>query len=135
MNPIAIGLSAASLLWTGATIVVYFSTIPAGKVPAKVTPLVMKLLVGMALAAAAIIWAQQHDALGAAVIAPASVSAGFAGFVLWLLTQRKTPVGEIKVSVGQSILPFAATTSQGAAFHTDDLSGTRTLLKFFRGGW
>ncbi len=52
-----------------------------------------------------------------------------------LYSQRRTPVGELRVAVGQRLLPFAATSSDGTAFHTDALAGRRVLLKFFRGHW
>jgi len=52
-----------------------------------------------------------------------------------VLTQRKTPIGDIKVEVGDTLLPFTATNSDGEAFSSEALIGKRTLLKFFRGGW
>jgi len=62
-----------------------------------------------------------------------AVLLGFGFF--WLLAQRKTPIGKLRVKVGDTILPFKTATSEGAEFNTDELAGKRILLKFFRGGW
>jgi hypothetical protein len=53
----------------------------------------------------------------------------------YLLSLRKTPVGDLKVKVGDSLLPFEATASDGTRFYTDSLAGKKTLFKFYRGGW
>jgi cytochrome oxidase Cu insertion factor (SCO1/SenC/PrrC family) len=135
MNWVAIGLSAGSFVVVMATVVGYFATIPRGTVPVDVTSLVVKLLVGIGLAAASIVWGYQSASLGVAVIAPAAFAIMMASMVFFLLTQRKTPIGDIKVKVGDALLPFEATTSEGVPFHSDELAGKRTLLKFFRGGW
>jgi len=53
----------------------------------------------------------------------------------YLLSQRKTPIGDLKAGVGDVWLPFEATASDRVRFYTDSLAGKRTLLKIFRGGW
>jgi hypothetical protein len=135
MSAVAVGLSAGSFVWVTVTVVAYFSTIPKGKVPVGITGMVLKLLVGLGLAAAAVAWSYRGGSLGAAVIAPAAVATLLASMILWLLSQRKTPIGELKVKVGDTLLAFEAATAEGTRFHTDALAGKRTLLKFFRGGW
>ncbi len=135
MNTAAIALSAGGLVWVMITVVTYFRTIPQGRVPVKVMGLVVKLLLGIGLALAAVALSYRSGSLGVTVIAPATFAAMMASMVLWLLTQRKTPVGEIKVKVGDKLLAFEATTSEGSTFHSDELAGKRTLLKLFRGGW
>lgn len=136
MNTVAVGMSAGGFVVVMGTMFAYFSTIPRGIVPERITGLVLKLSFGMALAVAAIAYSVQvSGSAGAAVIAPSAVALMFGGFLLWLLSQRKTPVGELKVAVGDALLSFKATTSDGTGFHTDSLAGKRTLLKFFRGGW
>ncbi len=57
------------------------------------------------------------------------------GLFLFLLTQRRTPVGNIRVAVGQPLIPFTAKDAQGANFESSALDGRRILLKFFRGSW
>jgi hypothetical protein len=135
MHTVAVGMSVGSFMWVMVTVVAYFRTIPQAKVPVKITGLVLKLLLGIGLAGAAIAWGVQSGSAGAAVIVPAVIATMMAFMILGLLTQRKTPVGDIKVKVGDKLLAFEATTSEGTRFHTDELAGKRTLLKFFRGGW
>ena len=135
MNTTAIGLSAGSFVVVMTTLVIYFRSIPRGKVPVSVLGLQLKLWFGLGLAAAAIAWAARSGSLGAAVIAPTAFATMMGAFVLWLLSNRATPVGDLEVEVGNKLLAFEATTSDGAAFRSDDLAGKRTLLKFFRGGW
>jgi hypothetical protein len=119
--------------------VVYFRLIPEGKVTDKVAGLVSMLLLGGGLAVAAIIWHVRGDAVGVggaiAVIAPAVFAMMLASTLLFFISQRKTPIGDIKVKVGDQLLPFASLTADGIPFHTDQLANKRTLLKFFRGGW
>ncbi len=128
-------MSAGSFVWILVTVVAYFRTIPQGTVPVKITSLVLKLCSGIGLAAAAIAWSYQSGTLGVAVIAPAALAIMMASMILWLLTLRKTPIGDIKVKVGDKLLGFKATTSEGISFSTNELAGKRTLIKFFRGGW
>ena len=135
MNTGAVATSAGSVVWVMGSIVLYLRTIPRDKVPVKVTGFALQLLFGIGLAGAAIAWGVQTESAGAAVIAPAAFAAVMALMLLGLLTQRKTPIGDIKLKVGDKLLAFEATTSEGTRFHTDDLAGKRTLLKFFRGGW
>jgi hypothetical protein len=135
MNTAAVGISAGSLVVVMGTVVSYFRTIPRGTVPVRITPLVVKLCVGITLAISAVAWSYLSGSLGAAVLVPAAFATMMASGVLWLLTQRKTPVGDLKVKVGDELLSFEATTSDGLRFHTDELANKRTLLKFIRGGW
>ena len=136
MNTLALGLSAAGFVVVMGTLVSYFATIPRGTVPVKIGGLVVRLSVGVALAALAILSSSQGaGSAGALVIAPAAFAMVMGSAVLWLLTQRKTPIGDLKVAVGDKLLPFETTASDGAKFRSDDLVGKRTLLKFFRGGW
>ena len=72
---------------------------------------------------------------GVAVIGTAAFAMMMAGFFLYLLSQRKTPVGDIRVAVGDTMLPFTARTAEDTQFHSDELAGRRILFKFFRGGW
>ena len=71
----------------------------------------------------------------APVIAPAAVGMVMSGLFLWLLSVRKTPIGDIRVSVGDSLMPFAAQLGDGTQFKSGSLTGQRILLKFFRGSW
>jgi hypothetical protein len=135
MNTVAVVLSVTSFVWVMGVVVDYFRKIPAARVPANPIGLVLLLLAGIGLAVAALAWSYQTGSLGVAVIAPAALAIMMASMILWLLTMRRTPVGDIKVKVGDKLLAFQATTSEGERFQTEELAGKRTLLKFFRGGW
>ena len=136
MNTVAISMSAGGFVVLMGTLVTYLRTIPRGKVPESVGGLVTGLLVGVGLATAGIVWSIQNTgSAGVAVIAPAAFALMIGTFFLWVVSQRKTPVGDLQLKLGDKLLPFEASTSEGAVFTTAELAGKRTLLKFFRGGW
>ncbi|MCP4901551.1 MAG: hypothetical protein GY906_31700 [bacterium] len=123
----------ASVITAWAT---YLATIPKGTVPARPVGTIILQLGGAGLAVAGIFWSlREGETPGVAVIAPAAFALMMGLGFIALLTQRKTPVGDIKVKVGDGLLPFTAHASDGRAFHSDSLAGRRILLKFFRGGW
>lgn len=128
------GLSLGGLALVLGTWVAYLRTIPRGTVPVwpAVSIGVLSTGVAMAVVGAALGLVRNGSA---AAVGPAVPAVGLAVFFFWLLSQRKTPVGEIKVAVGDALLPFAAVTASGARWHTEDLARRRVLLKFFRGGW
>ena len=136
MNPLAIGLSAAGFLMVMTAWVTYLATIPSGRVPARPVGAIILQLAGIVLAVSAVVWSfRDGGAPGAAVIVPAVFALIMGSTFFYLLSLRKTPIGDLKVEVGDTLLPFEATASDGAVFNTDSLAGKRTLLKFFRGGW
>lgn len=129
-----LSLSFAGLALVLGTWVAYLRTIPRGTVPVWPAGSIAVLSVGLALAVGGAAVGLGRDG-SAAALGPAVGAVGFGAFFFWLLSQRKTPVGDIKVAVGDSILPFEAVSAGGARWHTDDLARRRVLLKFFRGGW
>lgn len=132
----AAGIAGAALVVVLGTWVHYLSTIPRDRVPARPVGSVILQLIGMALGIAAILESYRGaEGFAADVVLNAATAVLMSAFFLWLLTQRKTPVGDLKVAVGDTLPPFRATTSDGAGFSTDELAGRRILLKFFRGGW
>ena len=117
-------------------IILYFRTIPRGTVPKKVGGFAAKLVIGVAISALGVyLGLTGVGSAGVLTYVLAVLGIFMGGFVLWILPQRHTPLGEIKVAVGDKFLPFAAITWQGAPFDSSELNGKRTLLKFFRGGW
>lgn len=136
MHATAIGLSLGSLVVVMGSLIAYLRTIPRNKVPLSVTGFAIRLIVGLGLAVAAVGWnIWDTGTLRVAVILPAAFATMFSAFFLYVLSQRKTPVGELKVQVGDELLAFAAVTSAGSPFSSSELAQKRTLLKFFRGGW
>jgi peroxiredoxin len=136
MNTPAILTAIAGFTIVLTTIIMYFRTIPRGTVPKKVGGLATKLLIGVGLSlVGAYLGLTGEGSAGALTYVLAGLGVFLGGFILWILPQRKTPLGEIKVAQGDKLLPFTSTTSQSAPFDSAELSGKRTLLKFFRGGW
>lgn len=136
MNTAAVAISTAGF---GAVLVAwgtYLATIPSGKVPVRPVGTIVLQLIGIGLGLTAVVWGFREGGVpGAAVIIPAILALMMGATFFYLLSQRKTPIGDLKVSVGDALLPFGATASDGGIFDTDSLPGKRTLLKFFRGGW
>ncbi len=135
MNIIALCMALGGLVFVMTTVINYFRGIAEAKVTREIGGFATKLGLGIALALGSIGWAYQSGDLGALVLAPSILSTMVAGGVLWLLSQRKTPIGDLRVQVGDQLLAFEASKADGSRFHTEDLAGQRTLLKFFRGGW
>jgi peroxiredoxin len=118
------------------TIILYFRTIPRGTVPEKVGGFAAKLGIGVVLSALGVyLGLTGEGSAGVLTYVPAGLAIFFGVFILWVLTQRKTPLGEIKIAEGDKLLQFTAITSGGMRFDSTELDGKRTLLKFFRGGW
>ena len=123
MSLVALGISVGSFVWVMGFIVAYFKKVPQAKLTADITGFTFQLVVGIGLAVTALVWSSQSGSLGVAVIVPAVLATMMASMILWLLTLRKTPVGDIKVKVGDKLLAFEALTSEGTEFHTDELAG------------
>lgn len=114
----------------------YLATIPSGKVPVRPIGWIILQLTGIALAVSAVALSfRSGGPPGAAVLVPAVIEVMMGLTFFYLLSLRKTPLGDLKVKVGDKLPSFEVTTSDGARFHTDSLAGKHTLLKFFRGGW
>lgn len=136
MNLMALGLAGLGFLLTFAGIAVYFSKLMKNNVPVFPLGLIVSLLVGGSFSVYGL-W----SAIPAPILTvlPVAVLAGIGIFVsvffLWVISQKNTPIGNIKVSVGDTLIPFSVNTAQGTSFSTDDLAGKRVLLKFYRGSW
>jgi len=114
--------------------VTYFATVPSGKVPLRPFGHLAAQAAGTALGVAGLASALgTGSVLGPALLAVPAVTMGaLFGF---LYTQRATPVGRLRVSVGDPLRPFTALTPEGDTFDAASLRGKRVLLKFFRGHW
>ncbi|MFT5679268.1 MAG: hypothetical protein ACI8RZ_000172 [Myxococcota bacterium] len=123
-------LSLLGFLMTHAVILWYFQVINREKVPVSIGPFSGAILTGMVLSAVG--FALDPGGLTGGLMA---VTLFMGGFILWLLTQRKVPDGNLIVSTGQPMPLLAATTDTGAAFDLASLKGRRVMVKFFRGSW
>ena len=111
----------------------YFSKLKKNQTPKNPIFLTLSLFVGSSLSLLAIasLFTEPSPLIHKVVVIVLGliVLSTSATFALFLLT-KSTPIGEIKVSVGDSILPFST-----ANFDSSSLIGKRTLLKFYRGSW
>lgn len=106
------------------------------KVPIKPIGLIVSLVIGILFAVAAFYKAIPGDLVTTLpIVILAFISIFMGTFFLWVLTQRKTPIGNIKVRVGDTLIPFEAKTSDGSDFTLADFKGKRILFKFYRGAW
>lgn len=135
-------MTATIYAWAGfalsvGTWVQYLSTIPRGKVPARPVGAALGHVVGLTLAALAMVMGRDGGGWISLIVwgMPIGFTLTLGGLFFFLLSQRKTPLGEIRVSVGEQILPFNAKTPGGESFASVSLEGQRYLLKFFRGFW
>ena len=136
MNTYALLSAFAGFAIVIGSLTAYFSTIPRGTVPVKIGGFATKLIIGVALAAGGMYLGLTGTAsAGVLVYVPAVLALFFGGFILWVLPQRHTPIGDIKVAEGDQIIPFKALTTEGKPFDSSELAGKRVLFKFFRGGW
>ena len=136
MNTMAFATSATGFVAVMVAWISYLATIPSGKVPARPVGSIILQLAGMVAAASAVVWSfRDGGSPGVAVVVPAVFALMMGSTFMYFLSLRKTPIGNLKVKVGEALLPFEATTSDGTRFRTDSLAGKRTILKFFRGGW
>ena len=136
MDLTAISISVVSFVVVMGALVFYLSTIPSGKVPVRPIGLVFFLSLGILLAISSVVWNYQFSLSSHMIVNfPAFFAIFMGAFFLWVLTQRKTPLGDLKIKVGDQLLPFKVKTSEGKQFLSSNLMGKRTLFKFFRGGW
>ena len=125
------GLTAVMIAWGS-----YLASISRGRVAVRPIGTSALQLAGMALAVAGVVCSARDGAdLVALAIGLASFALAMGGLFFFLLSQRKTPIGQLRVALGDPLIAFASNDSEGRAFHTDELAKKRILLKFFRGHW
>ena len=133
---IPFSLAMISFLLSTGTWIVYFATILRSEVPRRPVSYVIVQIISLLMSISPFFFLDGVSPIGkTAIITLALFALAMSAFFLWVLTQRKTPIGDLKVKVGDQILPFTAVTSDNTPFQTDQLAGKRILLKFFRGGW
>lgn len=135
---IPVVLAALSLLISQVVWVSYMLAIPAGRVAERPLGSLAAQVVAIGLGLGAMsTWAlgEGGGGLGVLALPMAAVGAFFGAFFLWLYSVRATPIGDLRVAEGDTLLPFTAWASTGERFDSAELGGQRVLLKFFRGGW
>ena len=137
MDLIYFTLGLAGFLLVMGTWIQYLLTIPDGAVPEWPTGGLIVEGAGFILAVLSLVTLSfDRPILAGFSILFALFALSMAIFFYWLLlTQRQTPIGNIRVQVGDKVLPFEALTAEGNIFRSGELMGQRVLFKFFRGGW
>jgi len=136
MNTLALLSAVIGFLIVAIPLVLYFRTIPRGTVPKKMGGFLGILIAGVTLNVFAVfLGITGTGTAGPLVYIPAALGILLAAPIFFLFLQPKAPLGDIKVAVGDKVLPFSAKTWQGADFNSAEIGGKRVLLKFYRGGW
>lgn len=112
----------------------YFIKVKKNNTPKRPIGLITTFSIGLILGGYAIYLSNSTLALVLAVIT-FTLTAFICAMLLFFLLQRKTPIGNIKVKLGDSIIPFSTPLFDGNTFNTENLQGKRALLKFYRGSW
>ncbi len=136
MNNSALILAVVGFVFTFTSLVLYLRTIPQNRVPTSVFGFASRMAIGAAISGVAIyLGITGVGAAGWMVYVPAGLGLVVGAMILVFLTQRKTPLGDIKIKVGEPYIPFSAKTPEGEDYSSDAFKGKRILFKLFRGGW
>lgn len=136
MNLPALLLSVLALVILLISVSIYFSSLLKNKVPEIPTQLTNSLIIAILVASYSLYLAIPNTLLLVLPVAvPAVITVFLSSFLLYLLSKRKTPVGDLKVNVGDHFLSFDALTNSNTPYTANDFLGKRTLLKFYRGSW
>jgi peroxiredoxin len=136
MNTLALLISLTGLIVLILGITVYFYKLIQNKVPKTPIGLFFSIFVATTSAIYGLYLSIPNEIINVLPIAvPAILSIIISSLFLFVFMNKKTPLGNIKVKIGDSIIPFQSTSAQGHAFSQEDLKNKRILLKFFRGSW
>ena len=131
---VLVSLVGLVILITG--VIRYLATIVKNNVPDVPYSLFFTLAIGAASGVYSLyLVASDSLMMIIAVAIPASISLFISGFFTFIFTQKNTPIGNIKVKVGDRILPFSAMNADGQEFSDSQWQNQRVLLKFYRGSW
>lgn len=108
----------------------YFLTINREEVPENILPHQVVLALGVVLAILGL--ALAPGAL-TSILGALSISTG--GLILFLLSQRRLPDGNLIAEVGEPMPALAAPDQDGASWDLSAHRGQRLMIKFFRGSW
>lgn len=136
MNITVFSFAVLGLLTSITGVVVYMMKVKKNQTPKMPIGLLFSLLLGIVISGYSLMIAASSSLLSiVATSVPFALSAFIGVMFSFLLLQKKPPLGDIKVKVGDKLLSFESQTSLGVPFSDDNLKGKRTLLKFFRGSW
>ncbi|MGI2143807.1 peroxiredoxin family protein [Shewanella frigidimarina] len=114
----------------------YFAKVKQRQTPKLPVLFFAALIVGSCFSLLALFFTfQSFSILSVAVIVIAVMQLMMTALFYITFKQAKTPLGNLQVSVGDKLLEFEATTSEGTRFSSQSFKGQRVLLKFYRGAW
>lgn len=113
----------------------YLATIPRNTVPKTPIIMISTQILGILLATASFYFAQGNSSVPTGIWVLSGLALFMALFFFVIYANRRTPVGNLQVAVGDRMLPFETLDSSGTKVNTDSWRGQRVLLKFFRGHW
>jgi hypothetical protein len=108
----------------------YLLTIAKETVPESVAPLAISELVGLAFGVVGMALEPSVLTIGLFVM-----GGSMAGLLLYFLSIRMLPDGDLIANVDAPMPPLVATDHAGQPFDLNDLRGKRVMFKFFRGSW
>jgi hypothetical protein len=123
-------LAIASFALVVSAIVVLFGAINQEKVTDSVGP--FQGVFGLGMLGAAISAVSEP---GFVSLALAPMTLGLGAFLLYLLSIRKVPDGQLIAVVGERMPPVMALDAAGHDFDLKEKLGRRVMVKFFRGEW
>ncbi len=136
MLSIAWWFATSSLFLVMMTWIVYLIRIPLNKVPVWPYGSIISQFAGIGMAISAMSGMKTNNWFDLlSIVFPAVLSLMLAIFFLWLLANRVTPLGDLKIKLGDQLPTFKALTSKNEVFQSNGVAGQRIFLKFFRGGW
>ncbi|MEH6597299.1 MAG: peroxiredoxin family protein [Colwellia polaris] len=136
MNTFALTISLVGLIIMLTGIALYFSKLIKNKVPKLPIGLFFCLSVGVLTGLYSLYLAIPNAFLSVLPIAIPAVFTVFIGsFFIFVFLNKNTPLGDIKVSIGDKLIPFETKTAADTIFSSEQFKGKRTLLKFYRGSW
>lgn len=134
MNIMTIVFSILGVISTVTGIVLYMKKVKSNQTPKVPVALMISFIIAFYFGIHAI---QLSETLTETIIVSVlfTLTTFITLFLIFILLNRSTPIGDIKVNVGENMLSFKSIDYNGKEFNSDNLVGKRTLLKFFRGSW
>lgn len=114
----------------------YFRKVKRNQTPKKPVALYTGLLLGIAIGSYGVVLASAESTIAIVLSAlPLFLALFFFSVLTFFLIQKKPPLGDIKIKVGDSMLPFNVKNHSNEDFSSEQFIGKRTLFKFYRGSW
>lgn len=126
----------AGFIATAIGIGLYFVKVKRNETPKTPVALYVGLVLGIVIGSYGLVLASAQSTIAVVLSAlPLTISTFFFLVLTFFLIQKKPPLGDIKIKVGDSMLPFTVKNHSNEDFSSEQFIGKRTLFKFYRGSW